>query len=651
MRALLCFLFTTAAARSRLPTCSRDLECGADLRCAEGQWLARYFAYSGNSTMGPAPAHSRCEEGPLRRPWVRDVESNWTSGFSAPNALPGMHMVVEKCKDDWANPCFAVAWATAVHLPGGKYTFVASGASSVRGWTDTYDAWMDMGSSMDAELFVDGEIISHAGASTPLETIFDWSSAAAGRHTVELHYRQYRGPGAVELRLTRDVGGVPFAWPLRSLRPDACEPAVVRSAAELDDAVRGCASIAALVVQNASDVTDLRALQHLSEIGSLRLEDNGALASLAGLESGVLRDPTPLCNLARTVNSEKLQDHQLSAEVTSAWPQHQKVACDVEEGLARRIPGGLLLLNNPRLCGAPRRVGRFLRGNSPVRSVVRGSECDALLRGSSSLATTVSGRTCQAWSAQSPHAHTVAMSEGVGFGDNHCRAMLDSERGACLWCYTTDPQTLWEYCDASQLGEGGECAWDPLPTIYYGREDGGGGTYHHMDGLLRGFAAHEGDALLAHDIPGCRVNRHFVEEEATLCGAASNSDRPDHIRVADELAPYCDAAFSAAPYAWYDPKALPRSTDHRTGPMWLHSLVEEQLSQLPLSQQCKDAVMRFLCVSIKSQCSFRATSIQFAAPGDSIRFLPCRSDCKLVLCVASGFACCCLAAEWRILPR
>ena len=53
---------------------------------------------------------------------------------------------------------------------------------------------------------------------------------------------------------------------------------------------------------------------------------------------------------------------------------------------------------------------------------------------------TTSGRACQAWSAQEPHQH-----EYTEIGEhNHCRnSFLDVDG---VWCFTTDPDMLWDYC-------------------------------------------------------------------------------------------------------------------------------------------------------------------------------------------------------------
>uniref|UniRef100_A0A3B4B8Z0 Kringle domain-containing protein n=1 Tax=Periophthalmus magnuspinnatus TaxID=409849 RepID=A0A3B4B8Z0_9GOBI len=61
------------------------------------------------------------------------------------------------------------------------------------------------------------------------------------------------------------------------------------------------------------------------------------------------------------------------------------------------------------------------------------------------VAVTESGKTCQSWSSQTPHKHnrTPDNYPCKGLDNNYCRNP-DNERQP--WCYTTDPETRWEYC-------------------------------------------------------------------------------------------------------------------------------------------------------------------------------------------------------------
>jgi hypothetical protein len=64
---------------------------------------------------------------------------------------------------------------------------------------------------------------------------------------------------------------------------------------------------------------------------------------------------------------------------------------------------------------------------------------------------TRSGKTCQEWTRHRPHKHNLIVydDDRLNFGighHNYCRNPK-SEIGETIWCYTTDPSTLWEYCD------------------------------------------------------------------------------------------------------------------------------------------------------------------------------------------------------------
>ena len=63
------------------------------------------------------------------------------------------------------------------------------------------------------------------------------------------------------------------------------------------------------------------------------------------------------------------------------------------------------------------------------------------------MKTTMSGRTCQRWDSQSPHPHQYIHPNMFPSSDsaNYCRNPLNGEHS--LWCYTTDPDVRWEFCD------------------------------------------------------------------------------------------------------------------------------------------------------------------------------------------------------------
>nr|XP_006824190.1 PREDICTED: uncharacterized protein LOC100375643 [Saccoglossus kowalevskii] len=66
------------------------------------------------------------------------------------------------------------------------------------------------------------------------------------------------------------------------------------------------------------------------------------------------------------------------------------------------------------------------------------------------VSVTISGHTCQAWNVQTPHTHSVndVSYPGGGLGEhNLCRNPTGKDG---VWCYTTDIDTVWEYCEIGQ---------------------------------------------------------------------------------------------------------------------------------------------------------------------------------------------------------
>ncbi|XP_063954844.1 deleted in malignant brain tumors 1 protein-like isoform X2 [Lytechinus pictus] len=76
--------------------------------------------------------------------------------------------------------------------------------------------------------------------------------------------------------------------------------------------------------------------------------------------------------------------------------------------------------------------------------------------------TTRSGYTCQAWTSQYPHEHRRTPSDypDTGIGEhNYCR---NPDASDMAWCYTTDPDMRWEYCNLGIPQE--ECEWVQTPS-------------------------------------------------------------------------------------------------------------------------------------------------------------------------------------------
>ncbi|NP_001098315.1 plasminogen isoform X1 [Oryzias latipes] len=65
---------------------------------------------------------------------------------------------------------------------------------------------------------------------------------------------------------------------------------------------------------------------------------------------------------------------------------------------------------------------------------------------------TVTGKACQMWSDQTPHKHsrTPENYPCKGLDNNYCR---NPDHEKMPWCYTTDPETRWEFCRVPRCGD------------------------------------------------------------------------------------------------------------------------------------------------------------------------------------------------------
>ena len=93
---------------------------------------------------------------------------------------------------------------------------------------------------------------------------------------------------------------------------------------------------------------------------------------------------------------------------------------------------------------------------------------------------TRSGKTCMNWTSQDPHSHTNTPEKkpNRGLGDhNYCRNPSEPVSSAdTIWCYTTDPNSRWEYCDPLQTTTFTPAALGlkeyPLMGLKPGKDDG-----------------------------------------------------------------------------------------------------------------------------------------------------------------------------------
>uniref|UniRef100_A0A3B4C1E6 Plasminogen n=1 Tax=Pygocentrus nattereri TaxID=42514 RepID=A0A3B4C1E6_PYGNA len=118
------------------------------------------------------------------------------------------------------------------------------------------------------------------------------------------------------------------------------------------------------------------------------------------------------------------------------------------------------------------------RCTTPPPTVVPQLDCftgdGSLYRGT--VAVTESGKTCQTWSSQSPqkHSRTPDNYPCKGLDENFCRNP-DNERRP--WCYTTDPQTRWEYCTCYFSKSNAVFSDDPVIAPIEDCYEGNGSSY------------------------------------------------------------------------------------------------------------------------------------------------------------------------------
>uniref|UniRef100_A0AAR2L212 Hepatopoietin-A n=1 Tax=Pygocentrus nattereri TaxID=42514 RepID=A0AAR2L212_PYGNA len=88
---------------------------------------------------------------------------------------------------------------------------------------------------------------------------------------------------------------------------------------------------------------------------------------------------------------------------------------------------------------------------------------------------TESGRECQRWDLEEPHKHLFHPKRypDKGLKDNYCRNPDGRQRP---WCFTTDPNTPWEYCSIKQCDSDNQSELESTTTCFRGNGEGYRGT-------------------------------------------------------------------------------------------------------------------------------------------------------------------------------
>ncbi|XP_078412858.1 plasminogen-like isoform X2 [Cetorhinus maximus] len=156
------------------------------------------------------------------------------------------------------------------------------------------------------------------------------------------------------------------------------------------------------------------------------------------------------------------------------------------------------------------------------------------------VSTTISGRVCQRWDAQVPHLHSRTPDNYPckGLEDNHCRNP-DNEKEP--WCYTTDPDIRWEYCQVQKCGLA-----SPVPANEGGSTDcfnGNGYNYRGTTAVtLSGKRCQEWDSMTphrhektSHNFPNVGLVDNYCrnpdQDRAPWCYSTDPSVRWEYCRI------------------------------------------------------------------------------------------------------------------------
>ncbi|XP_030627339.1 plasminogen [Chanos chanos] len=141
------------------------------------------------------------------------------------------------------------------------------------------------------------------------------------------------------------------------------------------------------------------------------------------------------------------------------------------------------------------------------------------------ISVTTSGKACQVWASQTPHKHsrTPENYPCKGLEANYCRNP-DNEKNP--WCYTTDPDTRWEYCDVPR------CGVEPRPeepVIPQAEDcyDGDGGSYRGvMSETVSGKKCQFWSSMFPHKHKKTPQNYPNADLRRNLCRNPDNDRAP-----------------------------------------------------------------------------------------------------------------------------
>ncbi|XP_038056144.1 plasminogen-like [Patiria miniata] len=202
------------------------------------------------------------------------------------------------------------------------------------------------------------------------------------------------------------------------------------------------------------------------------------------------------------------------------------------------------------------------------------------------VSVTVNGRTCQMWNIDYPHKRKnkyKPSSDSLRFGDhNYCRNSGYQKDGQQIsnrrqpWCYTTDPDVLWEYCDVGlpcdtcqgrDFDENEETLYEGSYPECYLRNDASdyrGFVNHTRSGLpcqrwLQQFphpVAKGNVMLFGHHDNYCRIRRHaYRKGKKPFCFTTDPEVEWEYCEVGDRHEVCINEHLKpVAPYVGYRPE-------------------------------------------------------------------------------------------------
>ncbi|KAL5466693.1 hypothetical protein EMCRGX_G030839 [Ephydatia muelleri] len=144
------------------------------------------------------------------------------------------------------------------------------------------------------------------------------------------------------------------------------------------------------------------------------------------------------------------------------------------------------------------------------------------------ISVTASGLPCQQWSVQGPQKHIITPSTYVeDLKDSSVFCRNPGGLGERPWCYTTDPQTRWEYCDIPKCEtcdqySGSFCSGFGFSAVYVNRQVFPNGQVDIELHLERAYSQliTQGKVSLS---SGCNTLLHMFLCQRALPGCAPNS--------------------------------------------------------------------------------------------------------------------------------